>query len=339
MTDPIIIDLRDLTTGITTADLGIAMAFTSTKAISLQKISKLSDIQGAVVGDPIYSLAAMALTQKPIELYVLGIDATSQGDDDAKAQAILTALTASGIPFYYLATDIVAPAQVDEVNKYMASRSVGIHLAEEDMLGTIDDAVAHAASYATESCVLYKHPGKILDAKKSPAYMHAAMMGKMSTVAEGTAPWYYQSLNGVPSSAYSGADIDKLYNGYVNTMWSYMKRVETWGGFTTKGTYVDFKILKDWTYIRIKEAVASVIHTDIGIHLSDGDLGLITNAIKGVIGKGKSSGVYVDATVITPRRSEISVLDRQQRKVTGFEVYLEFAGFAEKVGILIITGV
>ncbi|MGL5190543.1 MAG: hypothetical protein ACRC7S_12940, partial [Cetobacterium sp.] len=244
------------------------------------------------------------------------------------------------VPHYYAASDIRTPEGRKALADFYGGR-LGFYVAGGEIGLTADDAITEAATLATESCLLMAHNGvKVTGQTATEAFADAALVGKMAPVIEGGAPWFYQSLDGVPDGAYAKADVSKLYKGNVTTVTTYMKRVETWGGKTTKGTYAHFKILKDWLQVRLKEALAKTIHTDKGVFLSDDGLSDITRAMKEVLDVGKTErGTLLDYIVYTPLRSSIPTNDRANGIVNGYQIQVTFTGFVEKVTINIIAEV
>lgn len=336
--DPIVINIMDLTQGITQQDLSTPLVVSCKEEYGLKLISSLDELQDAGVDSNIYKMANAVLRQRPQEMYVLGVTAKEGGE--ASGADIVAKILELDIPHYYAVSDIRTPEGRKALADFYGGR-LGFYAAGGEIGLTADAAVTEAAALATESCVLVVHNGiKVGNQQAVEAFADASLIGKMAPVIEGGAPWFYQSLDGIPDGAYSKADVVKLYKGNITTVTTYMKRVETWGGKTTKGTYCHFKILKDWLQVRLKEALAKVIHTDKGIFLSDTGLADITKAMKEVLDVGKiERGTLLNYTVYTPLRSSIPTNDRANGIVNGYQVQVTFTGFVERVTINIIAEV
>ncbi|MGL5714709.1 MAG: hypothetical protein ACRCX2_16945 [Paraclostridium sp.] len=336
--DPIVINIMDLTQGITQQDLSTPLVVSCKQNYALKLISSIDEITDAGVDTDLYKMANAVLRQRPQEMYVLGVTATGGGD--ASGADIIAKITELDIPHYYATSDVGSAADRKTLADFYGGR-IGFYSAMADLGMSAEDAIAEAATLATESCVLVAHNGiKVAGQSVVESYAAAALIGKMAPVIEGGAPWFYQSLDGIPDGGYSKSDVAKLYKGNVNTVTTYMKRVETWGGRTTKGTYCHFKVLKDWLQVRLKEALAKVIHTDKGVFMSDDGLSDITRAMKEVLDVGKiERGTLLTYTVYTPLRASIPQNDRANGIVNGYQIKVMFTGFVEKVTINIIAEV
>lgn len=335
MAEPIVINIMDRTQGITAADLSTPLLVATDAKMDVRKISSIDDLAG--VSTNIYKMAAAALAQRPQEIYVAGFVPDSgvvTGDN------LLEYVKTLDIPYYYFGTDLRKGTDIAPLAAYFGAR-LGFYVAAGELTAPADDLVALAGNLASESVQLMAHKGKTADGTTyGEAFADMAMIGKMAPVLSGTAAFFYQSLDGVPDGGYSKADVTKLYDGNVSTVTTYMKRVETWGGKTTKGTYCHFKILKDWLHVRLKEALAKHIHQDQTVFLSDDGLAGITAAMKEIMDVGKDGrGVFVEYEIHTPLRAEIPANDRANGIVNGYQIRVTFTGFVEKVTVNIIAEV
>lgn len=335
MADPIIINIMDRTQGITVTDLSTPLLVATDAKMDPKLISSIDDLKGVTTN--IYKMAAAVLAQRPQEVYVAGFVPDSgvvTGDN------LLEYVKTLDLPYYYFATDLRKGTDIAPLATYFGAR-LGFYVAGGELTAAADDLVTLAESLASESVQLMAHKGKAADGTTyDEAFADAAMVGKMAPVISGTAAFFYQSLDGIPDGGYSAADVSKLYSGNVSTVTTYMKRVETWGGKTTKGTYCHFKILKDWLHVRLKEALAKHLHQDQTVFMSDDGLASITAAMKEVMDVGKDGrGVFVSYEIHTPLRSEIPTNDRANGIVNGYQIKVTFTGFVEKVTINIIAEV
>lgn len=327
--DPIVINIMDLTQGITQTDLSTPLLVATDKAYDLKLISSLEELDGLEKTDNLYKMAASLLSQRPQDVYVLGLASAASGS------VVVDAINKADIPHYYLATDLRTAEKRAPVAKAYGAK-IGFYVAAGGLEETADVLVTEAKTLNTEGTMIMAHKG----VRSEDVFADCAMIGKMAPVLEGTAPFYYQSLDGIPDGGYSKADVSKLQAGNVNTVTTYMKRIETWTGKTTKGSYCHFKVLKDWLQVRLKEALAKVIHNDKGVFMSEEGLGAITAAMKEVLDVGKTGrGVIYDYTVYTPLRSEIPANDRANGIVNGFQIQVTFTGFVEKVVVNIVAEV
>lgn len=337
--DPIVINVMDLTAGISVQDLSTPLVVGVTKAFEPKLISSIEEITKTEVGEDAYAMATAVLRQRPQQLYVFGVKGSGEGS--TTGAEIVEKIVEKDIPHYYCATALRTKADVKALADFYGAR-LGFYVAAADKAAASAAAiVTDATALATESCFLIAHKGiKNESGSFDEAYADAAMVGKMAPVLEGGAPWFYQSLDGVPDGGYSAADVNTLYKGSVNTVTTYMKRVETWCGKTTKGTYAHFKILKDWMTVRLKEALAKTIHTDAGVFMSNDGLSSITNAMKEVMNVGKvQRGVFESYEIHTPLRADIPTNDRANGIVNGYQIKVKFTGFVEKVTINIVAEV
>lgn len=328
--DPIVINIMDLTQGITQTDLSTALLVATDKQTDLKLISSLEELsEDLEPTDNLYKMAAALLAQRPQEVYVLGLASAESGD------AVVSAIDKAGIPHYYLATDLRTAEKRAPVAKAYGSK-IGFYVAAGGLEETADALIEEAKTLNTEGTMLMAHKG----VRSADVFADCAMIGKMAPILEGTAPFYYQSLDGVPDGGYSKSDVAKMHKGNVNTVTTYMKRIETWTGKTTKGSYCHFKVLKDWLQVRLKEALAKAIHNDAGVFMNEDGLGKITAAMKEVLDVGKTGrGVIYDYTVYTPLRSEIPANDRANGIVNGYQIKVTFTGFVEAVVINIVAEV
>lgn len=339
--EPIVINITDLTQGITQTDLSTALLVATDKALPLKLISSIEELgEGVSETDHIYKMVTRALAQKVQQMYVLGIDGSSHSESAALGKAVVAAIKNLNVPYYYFGTDVRKAADRKEIADYHATK-ISFYIASPEMTATADTLVEEAKTLNNESCLIMAHKGiDTLGRSKEEAYADCALIGKMAPVLEGTAPFFYQSLNTIPDGGYPAADVVKFKNGNICTVTTYMKRIETWTGKTTKGSYAHFKVLKDWLVVRLKEALAKVIHNDAGVFMNPDGLGKITDALKEVLNVGKvQRGVIYDYTVYTPKREDIPVNDRANGIVNGYQIQATFTGFVETVVINIVAEV
>lgn len=333
--DPIVINITDLTQGITQTDLSTPFLIATDKAMELKQISSIDDLgEDATASDNIYKMAAKLLAQRAQTLYVMGINGGA-GAAPSKGKKVLEAIKAANVPHYYVGTDLRDAADRKVIADDYAAK-VGFYIAGATKDAEADTLVAEAKSLNNESCLIMAHKG----ISGEDAFADCALIGKMAPVLEGTAPFFYQSLNTVPDGGYPASDVTKFEKGNICTVTTYMKRVETWTGKTTKGTYAHFKVLKDWLVVRLKEALAKVIHNDKGVFMSNDGLAAITDAMKEVLNVGKvERGVILEYTVYTPKREDIPANDRANGIVNGYQIQCTFTGFTEKVTVNIVAEV
>lgn len=333
--DPIVINITDLTQGITQTDLSTPFLIATDKAMDVMQISSIDDLDShATSSDNIYKMAAKLLAQRPQTLYVMGVDGSSDSAP-AKGTKVLEAIKAANVPHYYVGTDLRDAADRKVIADDYAAK-IGFYIAGAAKDADADTLVSEAETLNNEGCLIMAHKG----ISGEDAFADCALIGKMAPVLEGTAPFFYQSLNTIPDGGYSAADVTKFEKGNICTVTTYMKRIETWTGKTTKGTYAHFKVLKDWLQVRLKEALAKVIHNDKGVFMSDDGLAVITNAMKEVLNVGKvERGVILDYTVYTPKRADIPTNDRANGIVNGYQIECTFTGFVEKVVVNIVAEV
>lgn len=333
--DPIVINITDLTQGITQTDLSTPFLIATDKEMAIMQISSIDDLDGhATSSDNIYKMAAKLLAQRPQTLYVMGVDGASDSAPE-KGNKVLAAIKAANVPHYYVGTDLRDATDRKVIADDYAAK-IGFYIAGADKAAEADTLVAEATTLNNESCLIMAHKG----ITGEDAFADCALIGKMAPVLEGTAPFFYQSLNTIPDGGYPAADVTKFEKGNICTVTTYMKRIETWTGKTTKGTYAHFKVLKDWLQVRLKEALAKVIHNDKGVFMSDDGLAAITNAMKEVLNVGKvERGVILDYTVYTPKRADIPTNDRANGIVNGYQIVCTFTGFVEKVVVNIVAEV
>lgn len=337
--DPIVINIMDLTQGITQQDLSTGLIVVTDATIPLQLINAVDQLGDNIpVNSTAYNMATTYLRQRRSALYILGVTGTS---GNATVEEVITELRSQDIPYYYFAMDLNDQASRKAMADYQAAR-IAFFCSEDGPSVEADISVANALALNTEACTLIAHNG-IKDTTspgtRKKAYSDCALLGKMAPIIEGGAPWFYQALDGIPDGAYSAADVNKLYTGNVCTVTTYMKRVETWTGKTTKGSYCHFKVLKDWLVVRLKENLAKTIHNDAGVFMNEEGLAEITASIKEIMEVGRTRGTINAYTVYTPRRADIPSNDRANGIVNGFQIQCTFTGFIEKVVINIIAEV
>jgi hypothetical protein len=335
MSNPINIVITDATAPISQTDLSTPYLLATDKVVPLQKISSVDDITGAIVSDTIYKMATSLLGARSQEVWIQGIAAPTNPDTE-----ILEVIKNSGVAHYFLSIDTVDTATRTALAGYYGTR-VGLFSSRMPLTATADEAIAEAESLSNESCILMAHKGRGEAGSKIDVFADAAIVGKMAPVLEGTRPWYYQFINGMPDGDYSAGDVTKLHDGNVNTITGlYGKRIQTWTGKTTAGTFIDFKILKDWLQVRLTEAIQKTVFNDLGVPYDNVGFGQIASACKAVLNQAKDErGVLVSYTTFIPRRQDIPVNDRANRKFAGMNFKVVFKGFVEIVTVNIIAEV
>lgn len=334
--DPIVINIMDLTQGITQQDLSTGLIVVTNATIPLKLVNAIDQLGDDVpVGSTAYLMATAYLRQRRSSLYILGVTGTS---GNATVEEVITELQSQDIPYYYFAMDLNDQASRKTMADYQAAR-IAFFCSEDGPDVEADTAIANALALNTEACTIIAHKGITRDSNRERVFSDCALLGKMAPIIEGGAPWFYQSLDGIADGEYSAADVNKLYAGNVCTVTTYMKRVETWTGKTTKGSYCHFKVLKDWLVVRLKENLTKTIHNDAGVFMNEEGLADITASIKEIMEVGRNRGTINAYTVYTPRRADIPSNDRANGIVNGFQIQCTFTGFIEKVVINIVAEV
>lgn len=329
MSNPINVVITDATAGISQTDLSTPFLLATDKVVPLQKISALDDIKGAEATDTIYKMAASLLGARIQDVWVQGI-ATPTSPDTEIQETIKNAAASH----YFFATDNTTKSVREALATYYGSR-IGIYSTRMPLDTSVDDAVDISKSLNNESCIAMAHKGRGEEGSKTEVFADCAFIGKMAPRLEGTAPWYYQSLSGIPDGGYGAGDVTKLKEGNVNTVTGlYGKRVQTWTGKTTAGTYIDFKVLKDWLQVRLTEAVQKTVFDDRGVPYNNVGFAAIASACKEVLNQAKTErGVIESYTSFIPRRQDIPVNDRANRKFEGLTFKTVFTGFVESVTV------
>lgn len=192
---------------------------------------------------------------------------------------------------------------------------------------------------SSDRCAFFAHDG----GTGVDQCLDAAIVGRMAAVDPGTATWKFKRLNGVSVTTYTTTQLGDLASANVNTYVNSMGDIVTSDGKTTKGSYIDIQIAKDWLKARITENLTQLLHSQDKISYDDTGIALVVGRLKENLRNAVAEKVIatdVDGnglwSITVPNRENIPTNARASRVLT--DIYWE-ATIAGAIHNVSVTGV
>lgn len=183
----------------------------------------------------------------------------------------------------------------------------------------------------------------------STLYPDAAWLGQQLPKDVGSTNWAFQTLPGIPegaavsipavslTQAQINAAQDKNCNVYTSTLGSSFTHLGVMGGGRNAdkdGEYIDIVRNIDFLTARVEEQLLSLLVEKEIIPMTNGGISTVDNRLKSVLDTyGVKQGILVEGSVVTsfPKRSEISVTDRDNRLLPDGTFTAELQGGINKI--------
>lgn len=254
---------------------------------------------------------------------------TSNDDTIAAAGGTLAddiaAIQAVSDDWYGIVGDWFGAIEITAVSSYIEGTSK-IHSAtsqDDDILtSAVDDigSTLKAAAYNRSWVNYHQTPH---------AGISPGEFGKNLPTTPGSITWKFRTLAGIAASVLTANEIVNLQAKNVGFYREVQGVNITCDGKAASGQFIDTQRLCDWLKARIQESVFSLFVNQDKIAYTDEDLGLVDNAIRGVLSLGVSNNAIApdpEFTVTVPKAVDIAANSKANRVLPDVEFEAVQAG-------------
>lgn len=300
-------------------------------------------VSGATV---IFSQSAGQLTD--IQGWTTNIQVTDATTDPGLSADLDAIKAANTLAWYMSGLDSNSAAEVKAAEGWVEGTGIGGKVGffsnsdYADITGT-----ATADVFSASQALSYKKSMLGFNGKSVLCYEGIGAMGYATTVNPGSYTFGFKDFSGVPQD--DDTSLTETQRLVLNSMTTsspgtggkngnyYVAIPGFWPGVTPSGQFMDLTIFIDWLYINVQSAVFAVLKSLPKVPLTDFGLGLIGDAIKGVL--TLASGPDYNAldptanVVVVPKAASLTKTQRAARNPTGFSFQCLYTGAAQTVTI------
>lgn len=183
-----------------------------------------------------------------------------------------------------------------------------------------------AAGYTRTFCAFTKHDAD---------YFTAAVAGAVLPKTVGSWTAQAKTFAAVQPTRLSSTEQLNLENNRCNHYQEVAGLNLLQTGVMSASRFFDEIVILDWTSARIKEAIVATLASVDKIPMTEPGVGLIENAIMGVMGEGERNGAFVPGSsfVRSPAVADVSTGNRLARLFSGVEFGAQLQGAIHKVSL------
>ncbi len=296
-------------------------------------------VYGYTEEDEAYRAAVVAFMQEPSpdEVYVIARKTKEDGNKETIAECLDRATVENWYGFSLVSEDTTA-TEIEAAAKW----------AEENnhLFGFAYTSGRCPINLSTYNRTFGFYAGNVGDQiPDGNLYAAAAFMAKCFGYTPGTESWGFKTLNGVTASNLSAAEKKTFKDANVNYYHSIANKAITQEGKVGSGEWIDVIRFRDWLINQIQIRVFNFIVKNQKVPYNDSGITGIQNILEAVLSEAQEAGgidqnrynedeeLEKGYEVIVPRSSDISTIDKKQRKLTGVSFVARLAGAIHEVAI------